>query len=225
MSVKPEGVESAGVTPAPTPRRGLLPPVARGILVFFAFAAIWGCVSGVAWHAVVRPPAYTVGTGGVATTSEAELARVFSIDAWYVAGGIIGGIVLGLLAWWLFRRLGWIVPFLALIASQIAGFVTWGVGAALGPRNFDERMSAAQQGQTLAMDFTLRSHSGVLVWSIFAVLPVLLFSALGRDEDDPLIAAADRTAGGRMLHRLAGTEPGLPEPESLDDEDDEDAAW
>ena len=37
----------------------------------------------------------------------------------------------------------------------------------------------------LPIDFQLRSHSSVLIWLLFAVLPVLLFSALGRDEEDP----------------------------------------
>lgn len=223
MTIKPEPAPADRVDVPPPPRgRHTLPPIVRGVAVFLVFSAVVGGIAGLVWHAVATPPAYTVGKDGVATTTEEQLGQWFSIDAWYSGLAVVGGALLGLIAWWLFRRLGWLVPLLALVAGQVAGFAAWGTGAALGPRHFAERLAAAASGDTVPIDFTLRSHVAVLLWSLFAVLPVLLYSALGRDEDDPIAAAANRTAGGRMLHRLAGTElQRRPDP-APDDPDDED---
>ena len=179
----PDVIDTGHVT-APRPRRRL-PPVARGLIVFLLFCAGLGLVTGLLWHAVVRLPTYTVQQSGAASTTERGLTQFFGTDAWFSLLGAVCGAIIGLLGWWLFRWLGWIVTLVVLAGANIAALIAWHLGEALGPTNFAARISAASAGQSLPIDFQLRSHSSVLVWLLFAVLPVLLFSALGRDDEDP----------------------------------------
>lgn len=166
-------------------RRRRLPPVARGLIVFLVFCAVLGVVTGFLWHAVVHLPTYTVQQSGAASTTERGLTEFFGTDAWFSLIGALCGALIGLLGWWLFRWLGWVVTAVVLVGANIAALIAWHLGEALGPTDFAARISAASAGQSLPIDFRLRSHSSVLVWLLFAVLPVLLFSALGRDDEDP----------------------------------------
>ncbi len=163
-----------------------MPPVARGVVVYLLVSAVLGVLSGLLWHAVVHLPTYTMQASGAATTTERGLTGFFGTDAWYSLIGAACGAIVGLLGWWLFRWLGWVVTLVVLVGSNVAAIVAWWVGEALGPSNFAARISAAHAGQVLPIDFRLTAHSSVLVWLLFAVLPVLLFSALGRDEEDPV---------------------------------------
>ena len=166
-------------------RRRRLPPVARGVIVFLVFCAVLGVLSGLLWHAVVQLPTYTVQQSGAASTTERGLTEFFGTDAWFSAIGALCGALIGLLGWWLFRWLGWLVTVVVLVGANLAALIAWHLGEAFGPGNFAARISSATAGENLPIDFRLRSHSSVLVWLLFAVLPVLLFSALGRDDEDP----------------------------------------
>ena len=166
-------------------RRHRLPPVWRGLVVFLVFCGVLGVVTGLLWHAVVHLPTYTVQQSGAASTTERGLTEFFGTDAWFSLIGAVCGALIGLLGWWLFRWLGWFVTPVVLVGANIAALIAWHLGEALGPDDFASRISAASAGQSLPIDFRLRSHSSVLVWLLFAVLPVLLFSALGRDDEDP----------------------------------------
>ena len=106
-----------------------------------------------------------------------------------IAAAVVG-LLAGVLAWRWFRRIGWPVVPLALLAATLAGLLCWWVGTSLDPDDFASRIATAHPGDDVPVDFRLRSLPALLVWPFFATIPVLLGSSLGRDEDDP----AQRTA-------------------------------
>lgn len=202
----------------PVRHRRHLPPVARGLVVFLGFCAVLGVLSGLLWHAVVHLPTYTVQQSGAASTTERGLTEFFGTDAWFSLIGAVCGALIGLLGWWLFRWLGWFVTLVVVVGSNIAALIAWHLGEAHGPGDFAARISAASAGQSLPIDFRLRSHSSVLVWLLFAVLPVLLFSALGRDDEDPGVPRQWVAVRRRVLRRtpspwIDAGHPAEPSPE------------
>ena len=61
-----------------------------------------------------------------------------------------------------------------------------GIGStALGPGPFNPRLAAAAPGDVVPVALELRAPASLLVAPFLAVLPVLLGSSLGRDDEEP----------------------------------------
>ena len=160
---------------------------ARRVGLFVALGLGLGALGGVAWWAVTDLPTFRVVTGGGAVTSERGLAGYVAADAWFVGCGAVVGVVVGVLAWRWFAALGWPVVVLAVLVGGAAGLLCWAVGYGLGPGAFETRLAAAHPGDQVPVALTVRARPALLVWPLFAVLPVLLGSSLGRDpEVDPV---------------------------------------
>ena len=171
---------SARTDPALRGRRGT-----RRIVGFLLMSLGVGAISGLLWARVVTLPGYRVGPDGGASTTERGLAGFIGGDAWFSALGLLLGALLGLLGWRLFRRSGWFVPPLVVLVALGSAVTCWVVGHQLGPGPFEPRLAAAQPGDLVPIDLTLRAKVSLLVWPFAAVIPVLLGSSLGRDEEEP----------------------------------------
>jgi hypothetical protein len=170
--------------PAATPtRRGWR--LAVRLLGFLAGSLALGAAAGVVWWLVVRPPAYELNSNGGATTTERGLAEFIAGDAWFCAIGLVAGLLIGLAAWRWLRTLGWAVVLVVLVCAVASALTCWLVGYRLGPGDFSARLAAAQPGQLVPIPLTLRARASLLVWPFFAIIPVLLGSSLGRDEEEP----------------------------------------
>ena len=153
-----------------------------------AFAALGlglGALAGIAWWAVVREPAYRVNPDGGASINERGLAEFMAGDAWFCVFGLMVGIGLGLVAWRALSDLGWPLVLLVAVVAVLGGLVCWYVGHRLGPGNFVGRLAAAEPGDLVPIELTLRAKASLLTWPFFAIIPVLLGSSLGRDEEEP----------------------------------------
>lgn len=137
------------------------------------------------WWRLVDLPAYTVTEGGQASISERGLTGFVAGDAWFCAVGTVVGLVLGIVAWRRFRDVGWWVVLLGTLTAVASALVCWEVGLHLGPQNFNDRLAAARPGDLVPIDLTLRTRASLLIWPFFAVVPILLGSSLGRDDEDP----------------------------------------
>ena len=157
---------------------------AAWVLGYLVLCALIGLGTGVLWQKIVRLPGYTVGAGGTASTTERGLTEVFGADAWFSAIGFVISIGLGIIAWKWFGRLGWPVVVVAIIGALSAAAVCWYVGYQLGPGDFATRLAAAKPGQFVPIALTVRSPAALIVWAFGAVIPVLLRSSLGRDEQE-----------------------------------------
>jgi hypothetical protein len=176
------------VNPPPeiAPRRRAL--VLRTVIrlgCFLALAIVVGAAAGVAWWAVVDLPAYRVNSDGGAATTERGLSEFISGDAWFAAIGVVVGVGLGLAGWRWLRRLGWSVVLVVAFAAVTAELVCWLVGYRLGPGDFAPRLAAAKPGDLVPIALTLRARASLLTWPFFAVIPILLGSSLGRDDEEP----------------------------------------
>jgi hypothetical protein len=155
------------------------------IACFSALALGVGAAAGVVWWAVVDLPTYRVNSEGGAATSERGLSEFISGDAWFTVIGLVAGVGLGLIGWRLFRRLGWPVVLVVVLSAVAAELVCWLVGYQLGPGAFEPRLAAADPGDLVPIELTLRAKASLLAWPFFAVIPILLGSSLGWDEEDP----------------------------------------
>lgn len=151
-----------------------------------------GALAGVVWEAVVDLPVYRVAADGGASTSERGLATFVAGDAWYCLLGAVGGLLLGVLAWRRFSSLGWPVVLVGTVTATAAGLLCWAVGTRLGPGDFPTRLAAAPPDSLVPIALELRARASLLVWPFLAVLPILLASSLGADEEEP--APADPSA-------------------------------
>lgn len=153
--------------------------------LLLAFGAGLGALAGVGWWWLVDLPAYRVNPDGGAATSERGLAGYFGGDAWFAVLGLVVGLALGFTAW---RRLGgwgWPVVVLVVVAAAGAGLLCWTVGYHLGPGDFNPRLAQARPGDLVPIALTIRAPASLVVWPLFAVVPVLLGASLGRDPDEP----------------------------------------
>jgi hypothetical protein len=155
----------------------------RRVVGYSALAAGVGTLAGVLWEAVVKLPGYSVNSGGGASTTERGLTAYVAGDAWFAAIGLAVGVSLGLLAWLLLRRLGWVVVPLALIAATAAGLLCWLVGYLLGPGPFAPRLEAAAPGDVVPIELTVRAHSALLAWPFGAAIALLVGSAVRADDE------------------------------------------
>jgi hypothetical protein len=170
--------------PAATPTRRRWRLAVR-LLGFLAGSLALGAAAGVVWWLVVKPPAYELNSNGGATTTERGLAEFIAGDAWFCAIGLVAGLLIGLAAWRWLRTLGWTVVLVVLVCAVASALTCWLVGYRLGPGDFSARLAAAQPGQLVPIPLTLRARASLLVWPFFAIIPVLLGSSLGRDEEEP----------------------------------------
>ena len=169
------------VLPGPaTPR-----PRRADLLGYLGLALGLGALTGVVWWWVVDLPGYLVNRDGSASTSERGLADFVGGDAWFTLLGALTGLLLGWVAWARLRQLGWPVVLLAVGAALAAALVCWLVGHLLGPDDFTRRMAQSQPGDLVLIELTIRAKASLLVWPFTAVVPVLLGSSLGRDDEEP----------------------------------------
>jgi hypothetical protein len=152
----------------------------------FAAASLGlGGAAGVLWWLLVKPPGYELNSGGAASTSERGLTQFIAGDAWFCAIGLVVGVLLGLAAWRWLRDLGWLVVLVVLVWATASALTCWLVGYLLGPGDFSARLAAGQPGDLVPIPLTLRARASLLTWPFFAIIPVLLGSSLGRDEEEP----------------------------------------
>ena len=173
------GVLAETPTPAAPTRR------LRDAVGFVALGLGLGALAGVVWWLAADLPAYLVNQDGEAATTERDLTRFIAADAWFALLGAVVGVALGVVGWLRLRSIGWPVALLVVFTAVVAALVCWLVGHQLGPDNFARRLTAAPAGARVPIELTLRTKTSLLVWPFLAVLPVLLGSSLGRDEEEP----------------------------------------
>jgi hypothetical protein len=166
----------------PTRRRWRL---AARLVGFVLGSLALGAAAGVIWWLAVDPPAYELNSNGGASTSERSLTEFIAGDAWFCAIGLVAGLLIGLAAWRWLRSIGWSVVLVVLVCAVASALTCWLVGYRLGPGDFSTRLAAAQPGQLVPIPLTLRAYASLLTWPFFAIIPVLLGSSLGRDEEEP----------------------------------------
>jgi hypothetical protein len=159
--------------------------IAVRVAAYLALGLGLGALAGVVWWAVVDLPAYVVREDGGAGITERGLSEFVAGDAWFCAIGLFAGVALGLIGWRQLADLGWPLVLLVAAVATIAALVCWLVGHQLGPSDFVQRLAAARPGDEVPIELTLRAPASLLAWPFLAIIPVLLGSALGSDDEEP----------------------------------------
>ena len=152
---------------------------------FFVYActvAVVAVVAGIVWNRLVVLPTYQIGEDFRARIPESGLTQIVGTDVCFTLIGLVGGLVLGAMAWILFHDLGWPVTLIAGGGALAAGIASRYVGQFIGPRNFDERIASATIGDLVRVDFTANSWVPMAVWVGMAVVPVFIGSLVSREK-------------------------------------------
>lgn len=184
---------------------------ARWTAAFAALSILVGALCAVFWVQVVTLPSYTVRDDFSARTTERGLTEYFATDAWFALIGFVVAVALGLIAWRWFSTLGWPVAVIAAAGGLLAGLVCWWLGQRLGPGPFDVRLGVANAGDVVPIQFLLRSKVALVVWLLGAVFPVLLWSALGPDPSEVSGGSRRRRAWSRHRNRTGDAPTVVPE--------------
>ncbi len=169
-------------------------PLSVRLMFYAALILVAGAISGWVWHAIVKVPSYLTSDDGSVQMTERSVGQIFSIDAAFVIIGLLAGLGLGLVAWALFRSLGWPVAVVATLGGAAAGVICWLVGMLQGPRDFAERVAEAIPGARVPIDFQLHTASALIAWSLGAIIPVMLYANLSHENDDPAESMASEDA-------------------------------
>lgn len=158
-------------------------PLYRWLTILLALCLLLGAVAGVVWERIVPLSLYHVNADRSAATTERGLAGFVAGDAWFVVIGVVVGALLAVVCWRWFAGLGWPMVPLAILASTFTALVCWQVGWWLGPGSFESRLAAAQPGQDLPIELTVRGPAAVLVWPFATMLVTMLIAAAARDPE------------------------------------------
>jgi len=164
------------------PTRGRWRRSRAWFFVYVCTVAVVAVVAGIVWNRLVVLPTYQIGEDFRARIPESGLTQIVGTDVYFTLIGLIGGLVLGVMAWILFHDIGWPVTLLAGGGGLVSGFAARYVGQFIGPRDFDERIASATIGDLVRVDFTANSWVPMAVWVGMAVLPVLIGSLVSREK-------------------------------------------
>ena len=148
--------------------------------VYAGIVAVVAVVAGIVWNRIVHLPSYVIGPDFRANLSESALSQMAAIDAWFALIGLVGGLIVGVTAWVLFRRVGWPVTLIAGLGAGLGAVVARLIGQFIGPRNFEQRIALATRGDSVLIDFTAHTWVPLATWVGLAMVPVLIGSLLGR---------------------------------------------
>jgi hypothetical protein len=168
-------------SPPRAPRRSSWPVLAgQALLVVAVFAAV-GAAAGWLWHRLWDQPSGVV-SGGEWYTSEAGLRDDFQGVGWYVVIALVAGLVLGLLAAWLFDRSELVTLAAVAVGSVLAAYVMLRVGSHLGPADPHEIAKHAKDGTKLkgALEVTSWPPRGAFPFGAVLGLAVVYAVSSGR---------------------------------------------
>jgi hypothetical protein len=133
-------------------------------------AALLGVVGGVVWQWWWTPPQGAVQDGTWLYLDFPTIERVFSGTALYVVIGLLGGILLGVVAAWFSRAPELLVLVAVAAGGALAGYLALQVGTSLGPDNPYLRAVVVDDGTTLPGHLAVTGRSPYVAWPLGALL-------------------------------------------------------
>ena len=158
---------TAVTRPGPQPGPALLAAV-----LIVVGSAVVGLVAGLIWAAVAPRVQYQVQTlhPPTAYATNAETSGFIAADGWYCVIALVGGALIGLVAYqFAVRRYGPVAMTGVVIGSVVAAFVTAWVGhQASGALGFNALLASAKPGTYLYAPISLGSHGALAFWPFAA---------------------------------------------------------
>ncbi|WP_314905630.1 hypothetical protein [Propionibacterium acidifaciens] len=174
--------------------------------LYAGLIVVVGLLAGLVWYLVAPLQSVTVTSDGTVTTTNTAAVQNFGPDAAFIMIGLVAGLVLGICAWQWFKGAGWPVVLFAVLGAGLCALVAVSFASVIGPHDFDERLAGAAAGETVMRDLALTTPTAWVVWPFAAVVPVLVYSSLTHDTDDPRVrerlAADEEPADGTEQEQL-----------------------
>lgn len=136
-------------------------------------SVLLGLAGGALWAQLAPRPVYVAVGRGQAYVVNPETTAFIAGDAWYCLIGVIGGLVIGLLGYWLAIRRYGPVPMAAVLAgSVVAGLTARWLGQSWGLTQFNDQLAIAHQGVLLHAPLVLGGDTSQLLWPAIASWPL-----------------------------------------------------
>ena len=156
--------------PAQLLRRALIAAV-----LVIAGSAVTGVIGGLIWAAVAPRVQYQVATlspGPTAYATNPETSAFIAADGWYCVIALVGGALIGLIAYlFAIRRYGPIPMVGAVLGATAAAFLAAWLGhQASGAPGFDHVLATSKVGSYLYAPISLGSHGALAFWPLAAAV-------------------------------------------------------
>ena len=174
---------SAGGREVPSIRSGLW--VAAVTIIGFV---VLGLVGARIWFDATDLPAYLVTRDG-GSLDELQLGRSFNSPGWFLVVGLGLGLLGGLVFGAAFRRHGVVAVVAVFAGGLLASYVCYHYGVTLDQGPVEPRLHAADPGDRVPVELTLRAVVVRLAWPIGALVGVLAAQyALWRRNEESAVA-------------------------------------
>jgi hypothetical protein len=166
----PASPSALGTLPAQLLRRALIAAV-----LVIAGSAVTGVIGGLIWAAVAPRVQYQVATlspGPTAYATNPETSAFIAADGWYCVIALVGGALIGLIAYlFAIRRYGPIPMVGAVLGATAAAFLAAWLGhQASGAPGFDHVLATSKVGSYLYAPISLGSHGALAFWPLAAAV-------------------------------------------------------
>jgi hypothetical protein len=159
----PASPRTADTRPGPQPGPALL----AAVLVVVGSAVV-GLLAGLIWAAVAPRVQYQVYTlhPPTAYATNPETSAFIAADGWYCVIGLVGGALIGLLAYlFAVRRYGPVAMAGVVTGSIVAAFITTWVGhQASGALGFNTLLASSKPGAYIYAPISLGAHGALAFW-------------------------------------------------------------
>ena len=164
----PASPHTAATRPGPRPGRALLAAV-----LVIAGSAVIGLAGGLLWAAMaprVQYQVYTLKPTPTAYATNPETSAFIAADGWYCFIALVGGALIGLLAYFFAVRRYGALPMAGAIAGAIgAAFIAQWLGhQASGGPGFNELLATSRPGSYLYAPISLGSRGALAFWPLAA---------------------------------------------------------
>ncbi|MCL1922423.1 MAG: hypothetical protein FWG15_00895 [Propionibacteriaceae bacterium] len=144
-------------------------------LIYCIVIAIIAIASGIIWNRIVTLPAYQIADDFRASIPQSALAQAAGTDVVFCIIGALSGLIVGVAAWILFKNLAsGILTFLGGVGSLLAGVLARITGEFIGPRDFEQRIASAAQGDVVSIDFAGGTWVPLAIWVGMAMVPIII---------------------------------------------------
>jgi hypothetical protein len=188
----PAGRAADGYVPPAAGRPGL--PALLVTLAIAVGGAVLGVVGGYVWAAIAPKALFVESSHGVAFVVNAETSAFIAADGWFGLVGAVGGLIIGLAAYFLgVRRFGPLPAAGALIGATAAAFLAWWIGRNVGLASFRHLLGTSKPGTLLRQPPDLGAHGALAFWPLVAGAVILIIELVRSMRD-----RRPRSAGGRQ---------------------------
>jgi hypothetical protein len=167
----PPGGPASPQTPVTRPGPQPGPALLAAVLVV-AGSAVVGLIAGLIWAAIAPRVQYQMYSlhPPTAYATNPETSAFIAADGWYCVIGLLGGALIGLLAYlFAVRRYGPVAMTGVVIGSVVAAFITSWVGhQASGAQGFNALLASSKPGSYLYAPISLGSHGALAFWPFAA---------------------------------------------------------